>query len=111
MELQELETKLEEANDKAHAAAILHADACATIEYLDEMRKTVLAGIINTCGTDAYNKAEMKARASEQYIEHVEAIKIARHKQLVQKAHQVKWLNEFERLRSILSALKIINRF
>lgn len=86
--------------DALEKKGLEYSESKSTYEYLDEMKKTVLASIMNELeGSEA--SRERVARTDERYIKHVEAIRIARHAMLKNEA-EYKALNaEFDMQRSI----------
>lgn len=103
--------QMEKANDSAYDNAMKYAEARSQFEYLDEMRKTVLAELCRANVDQPVNHREIFARSSEQYKTHLGAIRESRLEMLIAEAKMHRFNNEFEMYRSKLSAIKTVTRF
>jgi hypothetical protein len=108
--IEEYSDKMEAANDDAYKNALQYAESRAQWEYLDEMRRTVLAGMCLKNVDLPVNHREIFARASIEYKTHLEAVRDVRRLMLISEAKVNKFSNEFELYRSKLSAFKQVTR-
>ncbi len=65
-------------SEQFYAAAIEHADAEAAASLLEDLKSSVLSQMMTALGDMAVNKAEMKVKASGEWVSHVTSIIEAR---------------------------------
>lgn len=111
MDIESLDSEMSKANEKAQEWALEVATWRSQSEYLDEMKKTILAQLCAKYDDLAVNQRELKARAEDAYITHLQGVKEAKFNYLKAVAKRDRYEKTFERLRSKLSAIKIRDRF
>lgn len=84
----------------------LYAEAKGQSYQMQELKHSILAKIIQGSGIDAVSKAEIMAKASEEYREYIVGTAQAIKKELSLKAQYEMWKSSFEALRSLSSLEK-----
>jgi hypothetical protein len=102
----DFESKFRQVIKKIEETGVAYSEAKGQSWQMQELKSSVLASIIKAQPDMPISKAEITARASEEYHKYVVETSQAITKELRLKAEYEKWKSSFEALRSLCSLEK-----
>ena len=106
----DFEAKFRLAIKKIGEVGELYATARGQSYQLQEMKSAIVASLMQALPDMPISKAEMTAKASTSYMQHIDETAKAITKELKLKADYEKWKATFEALRSMCSLEKITQK-
>lgn len=103
----DFEDKFRKAIQKMEEWGNIYADKKSKSWYATELKSSILASIIESLPPMSVSKAELTARASEDYKNYLIETKQAIKEELESKSQLEKWRSSFEAIRSLSSLEKV----